>query len=128
VDGGVTWTAATVPPAGAVREIVADPGDADVAYAACPEVGLYRTDDRGLTWAPVASELRFADRVVVPDFDTGLLIANDGYRPATLYSRDGGLSAFDLRRGPSSVVSSFACSPSALYAGTFGSGAVVLKR
>ena len=133
LDGGVTWEDAITKPTGIVREIFADPLDPNRAYAAVPEDGLFRTDDRGVHWTFLAphwaSRFERPETVTVPDFDRSLLIFSDAVGHETRFFRNAGTSAGPVvGQGLVTSVIDFANAPTKLFAGTTGQGVVVLRN
>lgn len=90
VDGGATWQpAATGLPTDldantGVTDLILDPEDPDVLYAALHQHGLWRSEDAGATWQNLSSDALAADEDIVA-------LAIDPGPPATLYvlSADG---------------------------------------
>jgi hypothetical protein len=93
-DGGETWqpSAAGLNPEASVSDIVFDPTDPQVMYAADRFSGVYRSTDGGATWTPINVGLR--TRAV-----NALAISSDGQH---LYAATEGEGVFrlDLSGGP----------------------------
>ena len=88
VDGGMSWkaSAAGMNPEASVADLVFDPTNADVLYAADLSSGVYRSEDGGESWQPVNNGLR--TRAV-----NALTISADGSR---LYAATEGEGVFRL--------------------------------
>jgi len=84
-DGGATWQAAD---AGlptdldantGVEDLLLDPANPDVLYAALHRRGIWRSDDAGATWQNLSDDALAADEDVID-------LALDPESPATLYA------------------------------------------
>jgi photosystem II stability/assembly factor-like uncharacterized protein len=90
-DGGQTWRQGTITPlAHAAARLSVSPTDAQRAYLAAYEAGMYRSDDGGLTWQHLSSyPSDYAHSVLVHPQDSQTVYA--GSEPAAIFrSQDGG--------------------------------------
>ena len=90
-DGGQTWRQGTITPlAHAAARLSVSPTDAQRAYLAAYEAGVYRSDNGGLTWQHLSSyPSDYAHSVLVHPQDPQTVYA--GSEPATIFqSQDGG--------------------------------------
>jgi hypothetical protein len=65
------------PPGGDIRAIVVAPGIAGVVYAGTTGAGVFRSDDRGLTWSAASTGLRYKNIQA---------LAIESSNPSTLYA------------------------------------------
>lgn len=84
-DGGATWQPAAnglpgdLPANTGVADLLLDPTNPDVLYAALERRGLWRSDDSGATWSNIGDG-------VVADDENIVALALDPGPPATLYA------------------------------------------
>lgn len=126
-DGGASWTSALAYPTALARDVFPDPLDPDRAWAAAPGDGLYRTDDGGLHWVRMPPDYGFGASVLAPASHPEWLVSASWLERGLLVSPDGGMTAFPLGAPLPSPPYSLGCSPTELFAGTYGHGVWALR-
>ena len=129
-DGGKTWVAANVGLPGTVRALVADAMSPAILYAGTPQ-GVFRTQNAGLEWRPMATGLTTLDvrSLAIDPHDPTVVYAGTAKGGVFRSIRGGrwtavgsGLDGFDIR-----ALAVDAAVPTRLFAGTIGGGAFRLE-
>ena len=124
IDGGQSWAKVA---SGRIHELIRDPSDVDVLYAALPGDGVIKSTDGGASWAPANSGLSVSgDRVevAISPSDPNVLYALSENR--RLYQSNDGAATWSLRNSNACDGQCFynmtlevhATDPATLYRGT----------
>ena len=84
-----TWTVTSLLPDVDFRSLAIDPHQPDVLYAGTQDRGLWRSTDRGVTWAPFALEGQTVKSIATSRATPGLILAGTK-PPHVMISRDYG--------------------------------------
>ncbi len=92
-----SWQVATVLDGPMPVTLAGDPNHPDVVYAGTQGNGVYRSVDRGLSWAPLGLAGRIVKSLAVSPHDPDVIYA--GVKPALVYKTNDGGKHWDELRG-----------------------------